>query len=411
MKRPKLCRSCKRKDLLLYLDLGKQPLANSYHKENNLPRYPLEVMLCTNCYHSQLSIVIDPDSMFRDYLYVSGTTQTFRKHCSDLAKDAVSRIKKKSINVLDIACNDGTQLEYFRNLGCSIYGVDPAFNLRKITKQKKIPVLVEYWTKHAALSFKKKFDIITATNVFAHVDDIDQFLKACRLALAKDGIIVIEFPYAKNMVKHNEFDTIYHEHLSYFLVNSFSTLASRLGFQIIDVLETPIHGGSIRFFIKDHIGRHSSKVEECIKNEGKRGLFKFSTYKRFSESVIKNKNRLEQITKKLRKRNKKIIGYAASAKGNTMLNYVDIDLDYIVDDNSLKWDFKTPGKNIPIVSPHIMKQEKDELYIVILAWNFYKEIAKHIVEIRGKRQDYCIMYVPNAKILTLLEASKVAISA
>ena len=183
MKEITSCRCCGEKKLFLYLDLGKQPLANSYHKGENLPLYPLEVVVCQNCFHNQLSVVVEPSRMFKNYLYVSGTTDTFRKHCQDLARDAVKRFKIKDISVLDIACNDGTLLEFFRELGCHIWGVDPAENLRVITKKKNIPVVVDYWNEEIAKDLKKKFTIITGTNVFAHVDRVDIFLRACFSAL------------------------------------------------------------------------------------------------------------------------------------------------------------------------------------------------------------------------------------
>src|SRR5689334_17604847 len=156
------CRCCKQKKLVKYLPLGNQPLANSYHKKGEkLKTYPLTVMVCANCFHSQLSVVVNPEDMFKNYLYVSGTTQTFRDHTKKLAGDAVKRFSKKHLAVLDIACNDGTQLEHFRNFGCDVYGVDPAENLRILTKRKKIPVVVDYWSQKVAKKMQKKFDIIT----------------------------------------------------------------------------------------------------------------------------------------------------------------------------------------------------------------------------------------------------------
>lgn len=397
------CRCCKKKDLFFYLNLGKQPPANSYHKGTKLPLIPLEVMLCRNCFHNQLSVVVDPDAMFKNYLYVSGTTDTFRNHQKALAEEAVSRFKKKKLQVLDIACNDGSQLEYFRDLGCVIQGVDPAENLREITKEKKIPVVVEYWSQKIAKSYGKKFDIITGTNVFAHVDDVDEFLLGIKIALKDDGLLILEFPYADNMVAHNEFDTVYHEHLSYFLINSFKTLADRLGFHIVDILRTAIHGGSIRFFLQNGKGSHSEKVEQLIEEERKKGLLTVKTYKDFASRVRKNKKDMRELLKQLKNKKKKVVGYAASAKGNTMLNYFNINLDYIIDDNELKWEYLTPGRNIPITSIQQLKKEnkKDELYFVILAWNFYNEIAKRIIKARGHKKDFAILYVPTVKLLNL----------
>jgi SAM-dependent methyltransferase len=392
------CRCCKKKDLLLYLNLGKQPLANSYHKGEKLANIPLEVMVCGNCYHNQLSVVVNPDDMFLNYLYVSGTTETFRNHTKELAKDALSRVKHKNVSVLDIACNDGTQLEFFRELGCEVMGVDPAQNLRPITEQKNIPVIVDYWTQDIARTVEKKFDIMTGTNVFAHVDDVDEFLLASKIALKDDGFLVLEFPYADNMVAHNEFDTVYHEHLSYFLVNSVKTLMDRLGFTIVDILKTSIHGGSIRFFLQKGEGKHSETVFQLIEHEKSQGLLQEKTYIAYAERVKKNKKDMQKLIRRLRKENKKIIGYAASAKGNTMLNYFKINFNYIIDDNELKWEYLTPGRNIPIKGSATLASEKEELYIVILAWNFYNEIAKRIIKARGHKKDFAILYVPNVEL-------------
>lgn len=395
MKKITACRCCGANNLFLYLNLGKQPLANSYHKGDKLKKYPLEVTLCQNCFHSMLSVVIKPELMFKNYLYVSGTTETFQNHCRELAKDAVTRIKKKKISILDIACNDGTQLEFFRELGCDIYGVDPAENLREITVKKNIPVIVDYWGEKVVKKLGKRFNLITGTNVFAHVDRIDMFLAACFLALENDGILILEFPYGNNMIKFNEFDTVYHEHLSYFLVNSFATLASRMKFHIIDLVQTPIHGGSIRFFLKKGANKHSKKITTLIHKEGESGLFDIQTYKRFAKNVAKNRNDLRKLVSDLKKNGKRVLGYGASAKGNTMLNYFNLDLDYVVDDNPLKWGFVTPGRNIPIKSPKFLREEEENLYIIIMSWNFYKEIINKIKQLRGnKYRDSAIIYIP-----------------
>lgn len=400
MKEITLCRCCGSKKLFMYLDLGRQPLANSYHKGESLKSYPLQVLVCQNCFHSQLSVVIKPALMFKNYLYVSGTTTTFQKHCKELAKDAIRRVKKNNIQVLDIACNDGTLLEYFRQLGCNVYGVDPARNLREITRKKEIPVVVDYWSLETAKKLKQKFSIITGTNVFAHVDRADLFLEACFFVLEADGLLILEFPYCNKMIKYNEFDTIYHEHVSYFLVNSFVTLASRMNFHIVDLLQTPIHGGSIRFFLKKGKGDRAQKVLALIKAEKGNGLFDIRTYKRFTRQVWKNREELRALVSKLKRNKKKAIGYGASAKGNTMLNFFKLNLEYIVDDNPLKWGYLTPGRNIPIKPPQALQQEQKELYILILSWNFYKEITKKIKKLRGAEfHDYCILYVPKVKLL------------
>lgn len=411
MKKVKTCRCCKSDSLYAYLDLGLQPLANNYHKKTKLAKYPLVVMVCKNCFHNMLSIIVSPDSMYTNYLYVSGTTKTFRRHTEKLAQDAIKRINKKHISVLDIACNDGTQLEYFRDLGCDVVGVDPAKNLRKITEGKNIPVIVAYWSQKIAKSLNKKFDIITGTNVFAHVNDLDEFLLGVKIALTDDGILILEFPYADMMIEHNEFDTVYHEHLSYFLVHSFKTLIERLGMCIIDIMQTPVHGGSIRLFVRKGKGIHTDKVDDLIKSEKSKGLLDIKTYKAYTKRVKRNKREMKQLLRSLQN-SKKIIGYGASAKGNTMLNYFKINLNYIVDDNPLKWGYLTPGRNIPIVSPEEMRKEKQPLAIVILSWNFYYEIIKKILEIRRDSSgDRAILYVPHVKSFPIKKDNSFKISA
>lgn len=413
MEKINYCRCCKEKSLLKYLNLGKQPLANSYHKKNEtLPKYPLEVMVCNNCFHSQLSVVVNPEIMFKNYLYVSGTTKTFREHTKNLAENAVKRFSKKKLTVLDIACNDGTQLEYFRDLGCEVFGVDPAENLRELTKNKNIPVVVNYWSPKIAKQIKKKFDIITGTNVFAHVDNLDDFLEGVKIALKKDGMLILEFPYADKMIKHNEFDTVYHEHLSYFLVNSFTVLLTRMGFHIIDVLQTPIHGGSIRFFIKKGIGKQTSKIDQLRATEKRNKLLQLKTYFEFAKRVQNNKNAMKHLITKLKKQKKKILGYGASAKGNTMLNYFKLDLDYIVDDNKMKWGLLTPGRNISINNPQILANEQKQMAIIILSWNFFNEIVRKIISIRGERSgDTALVYIPKTEQIPLSRKSILSVSA
>ena len=440
----KECRCCGSTDLYPYLNLLNQPLANSYHKRRQsegikdaeIEEYPLVVNLCKSCFHSQLSIVVDPDTMFSHYLYVSGTTETFRKHCQELAQNAVCRWTKDLIKdvsqwvadsefnskddcrwktgekntpkVLDVACNDGTLLEQFRKLGCDVHGVDPSVNLRVLTLDKDIPVEVDFWGKRVA-EYIGKVDIITATNVFAHVDDVEDFLNTCKIALNPDGFAVIEFPYCKDMIAKNEFDTVYHEHLSYFLVNSFSTLSRRCGFQIMDVILTPIHGTSIRFIIRPSDEPDCDLVKELIQKEKDNGMLNVQTYEDFAQRVYINKVVFSDEVRKYRHTHG-IVGFGASAKGNTMLNFFNLHLDYVVDNNDLKWDHLTPGMNVAIVSPEHMKNDPRPLAIVIMSWNFAKEIIKKIEALRPGKKDIVLLYVPETRALELPLTDESAVS-
>jgi SAM-dependent methyltransferase len=388
-------------DLACYLDLGRQPLANSYHKgDETLLTFPLSVNLCRRCFHSQLSIVVPPEQIFRRYLYVSGTTETFRRHCQELAKNALPRTRARRPRVLDIACNDGTLLGYFRELHCDVQGVDPALNLREITEKKGIPVVTDFWGERVAHELKPQgsYDVITGTNVLAHVADPLRFLEATKLVLAPQGFLVIEFPYGDETVERCEFDQIYHEHVSYFLARSFAALASRAGFTIKDVLRTPIHGGSIRFFLEPGAEKHCDKVSHLIEEESLKGLHREKTYRNFAKRVEKSRAELPKLLSKAKAEGRAVLGYGASAKGNTMLNHFEVDLEYVVDDNPLKWELKTPGRNIPIRSPSVLAKEPRPISIVVLSWNFLEEIKRKILEIRGPgRGDRYVLYVPSVR--------------
>lgn len=388
----KECRCCFSTDLKEYIDLGDQPLANSYHKGEVQPTFPLTVNVCQRCYHSQLSVVVDPDYMFKNYLYVSGTTETLNKHFDEFASDALSRVNPVDPKVLDIACNDGTLLQKFKNRDAHVWGIDPAENLRHLTEEKNIPVVVDYW-RDAVLDQFPKFDIITATNVFAHVDDPFAFLQTCTYALERKGVIIIEFPYGQKLIRNNEFDTIYHEHLSYFLVNSMLNLCDRVGLTIADILETPIHGGSIRFFITHPMRHESKKIEKYLEAEEHQGLLDIDAYDVFTQQVEKIKAELLKREKLLSKKGKYLVGYGASAKGNTMLNYTKLPLMYIVDDNPLKHGYMTPGMNIPINPVSYLNHEKD-LNLIVLSWNFLREIREKVKTMRGPKNTSLFNYIP-----------------
>lgn len=434
------CRCCGSSRLFRYLDLGLQPLANSYVKEvpEHEPHFPLQVDYCEVCSHSQLSVVVDPDLMYRNYLYVSGTTETFRKHQQALAEDAVRRVLQRDgapLTVLDIAANDASQLAQFKELGCAVWGVDPARNLQKLSHEKGIRVVCGYWGSELAEKIAsgnqsfippqevggpdlhvigprlpQQYDIITATNVFAHVADPLDFLLGCKEVLSKQGKLFIEFPYGNRTVKECQFDQIYHEHLSYFTVRSMAYLVDRAGLVIEDIVETPIHGGSIRFVIRRPEERqgweeeHGPVVWEKIEAEIYDGLSNLETYQAYAEAVEKNRADLKELVYRLRLEGYQVLGYGASAKGNTMLNYFGIQLDAIVDDNPLKHDYLTPGTHTPIVAPTFLIDRPGKLAYVVLSWNFWKEIKSRIQRLRPNQyQDLLVSYVPQVACEGLFE--------
>lgn len=408
------CRCCGSQSLKTYLDLGGQPLANSYHKgAESLPAYPLRVNVCTYCWHSQLSHVVPPDEMFRNYLYVSGTTKTLKDHFEELAYrttaghslDTGGGRSYRDFRVLDIACNDGTLLEQFRKVGCRVFGVDPAENLRDLTRRKEIPVIVDYWSMRLAETMEP-FDIITAVNVAAHVDDFADFLEGCKRALKPDGVVVVEVPYAADMIRKREFDTIYHEHLSYFLVGPFEYIVEIHGFYIADMTWSKIHGGSLRFTLKLGGLGPCNRAMFMRQEEARVGLTSHMAYADFSRDVDRTRSDFNDLLSYERAHGHAIVGYGASAKGNTALNFFGIKLDYIVDDNPMKHGYLTPGMDIPIRPPSALAEDRRDLAIVVLSWNFAKEIAGKIAALRpGRPNDRVIVYVPRVRSVPLADAA------
>ncbi len=389
----KTCRCCDSTNLEQVLDLGQQPLANSYTTEpKGLDTYPLELMVCRDCFHNQLSIVVDPDEMFRHYLYVSGTSRTLRVHFEELAEEACERANLGSPRVLELASNDGTLLEAFRNRGGRVVGVDPAANLVQIAREKDFGIVAGYWPAVADLVYGP-FDIITACNVLAHVDSPRDFLSAALAKLDEDGEIIVEVPYCKEMILDCEFDTVYHEHLSYFLVGPLLELLESIGAYAADIKTVPIHGGSLRVAIRRGGPLHCNRALLMAEAERIDGLYEMATYVTFRERVLNNTRSLRELVWKLVSEGQKVIGYGASAKGNTLLNYTVLPLSYIVDDNPLKHGYYTPGQKIRICGLSEVEADAQSLNVVLLAWNFAKEIKENWNKTR-RHDDHYIQYVP-----------------
>ena len=381
------CLCCNNDKLELVLDLNSQPLANSYLKSPTEKEYsyPLGINYCNECTHIQLTHVVDPDLLFKNYLYVSGTSQTLRDYFSWFVDFTGKYTDGKKI--LDIACNDGTQLDAYKTIGYDTYGIDPAENLYELSS-KNHNVVRDYFT--SASQFDTKFDIITAQNVFAHNSYPLTFLESCKDALSKDGCIFIQTSQA-DMVKNNQFDTIYHEHISFFSVKSFCTLAHRAGLNVIDVIRTPIHGISFVFVLSKDAPDRS---EEFIAMEEQLSYRKMFQYAAKCKDIVKE---TKSMISYLSQQGYKIIGYGAAAKGNTFLNFAKFNLDYIVDDNPLKHNMLSPGSRIPICSPDFLLGEPDKIVIVPLAWNFFNEIANNVMK-RKKDKVKFLKYFPEVKL-------------
>ena len=391
----KKCRCCNSK-LIEILDLNEQPLANSYHNMVKLKKYPLKLNLCINCFHTQLSIVVKPELMFENYLYVSGTSNTLKeyfKFFADFTKNKyIEYFNEPPDKVLDIACNDGTQLNYYKQVNIKTYGIDPAKNLFYLSS-KEHNVICDFFPSNKLTG---KYDIIVAQNVFAHTHNILDFLISCKNLLSEKGLLYIQTSQS-NMLINNEFDTIYHEHLSFFNSKSMNTIVNRSGLNLNNIYKFDIHGNSYIFEISLNKLQYSNLEENLIEEENK-GLYNKNTYIEFSNKSKEIINNLNETIKILKEQGYNIIGYGAAAKGMTLLNFGNMKLDMIIDDNELKHNLYTPGTNIVIKGIDELKNIDNKIAFIPLAWNFYNEIYNKIKNIRKNDDDIFIKYFPKIKI-------------
>ena len=398
------CLVCGSTDFTNYLNLGDQPLANSFSVEPGaeLPKFPLRVNYCNDCSHSQLSELVDPTVLFKDYLYVSGTSQTLKDHFAALARDCAGRVRSSNRpSVLSIGCNDATDLQAFQEIGFSVLGCDPAENLRPLSSAKGIEVEVDFWNSEVAGRLGK-FDVILGCNVLAHNYDPVGFLKACKLALAPAGVVVIEFPLWTNSVKSVDVGQVYHEHNGYFTLRSIDYLSRRAGFRIDDIMEFPdIHGGTIRVVMdSDAREPHCSKFRSMLQTEKVQGFADLGTYTTFAENVNKNIFALISAVNTQDYLGFNPIGYGAAAKTSTILNSAPgfIKIGHVVDDAPLKVGRHIPGSSIPILPTSSLKDHPGLLAIVIFAHNFKDEIIKKIKAQRPHPGDVIINVVPEVSV-------------
>jgi len=389
------CLCCDLADIEVLLDLNNQPLANSYHKEDEvLDEYPLGVNICNNCYHIQLTHIVNPDLLFKNYLYVSGTTSTLQHNMKWFA-DYVAEQTPFHRTVLDIACNDGTQLDYFKEKGFETYGIDPAENLYELSS-KNHNITCDYFEN--GWWGGKEFDVITAQNVFAHTNSPLEFLNHCERLMHDDSILYIQTSQAE-MILNNQFDTIYHEHISFFNINSFKKLVNRSKLNLVGVTKTPVHGISYLFALSKLPYNHQ-EVRNEIEVERQRGLLSKKTYDEYAKNVINVVDDFKELVQNSKRDGFKLVGYGAAAKGMTFLNFADVTLDYIIDDNELKHNLYTPGTNVQIKPNGFLKQykENDKILFIPLAWNFYDEIRGRILKTRDNKNDLFLKYFPEVKL-------------
>lgn len=405
------CNELHRSQQITIYSFGKQPLANNFHDNTKgLEIYPLQLNYCQHCSHLQLSHAINSDILFKNYLYVSGTTTTLNSFFQEFYDYTTTNISVGK--VLDIGCNDGTQLNIFKQNGWEVLGVDPAINLDSITQQLNIPVLREFWGMKTAKKIDTKFDLIIAQNVFAHTANVSEFLEACAEVIAKDGSLYIQVSQV-DMVMNNEFDTIYHEHISFFNIKSMLVLANRMGWSIVSIKKHSIHGNSYIFQLKklDEVYFYDS-VYEMYLDEEKNGLHDVSradtqhlgTYQKYAEKIKTTLDNLTNTLETLSNDGFTIIGYGATAKSMTVLNALSKNyLSYFLEENKLKCGLYTPGYNIPIY--HIDKLiTEHKVAVLMTAWNYSEEIIKKL-KFRSdiNKNTLVIYYSPEVRAAPLYE--------
>ena len=410
IKKIKRCRVCKSTKLINVLQFGMTPLANAFLKKEqlDLPEvfYPLEVYFCENCTFLQLGHVVSPELLFKNYVYVSSTSPVFVNHFKEFATQVIKRfdLNKKSL-VVDIGSNDGILLKPFKEQGVRVLGIEPAAHIAEMAKRDGIETEAKFFSINLAKQIVRrrgKAKIVTGTNVFAHIDDLDEVIKGVNEILTDDGVFITESPYLVDFLKKRYFDLVYHEHLSYWAIEPLIKLFNRFGMAVVDAQKVPVHGGSIRVFaVKGRrLKETNAKVKVFQDLEQEMQLSDINTYLKYASKILENKKRLISLLTNLKLKGNRIVAYGAPAKSNTLLNYFKIGrefIDYIVDDSPLKQGLFTPGTHIPVLPPTRLKRDNPQ-YLFILAWNFADSIIKKHAWFKDKGGKF-IIPVPSPKII------------
>ncbi len=408
MTRTDACLNCAGTERELVLDLGSTPLANAFvrpeHETWPEPTWPLELLVCRTCGLVQLSESVPPEILFADYVYMTGASATMVAHFDEHASTHVHDLRLGPTDlVMEIASNDGTLLSAFARRGVRTLGIEPATNLVVAAKERGVDSVARFFGAQCARELRDEYGpaaLICGNNVLAHVPDLAGVLEGCRIAVEPVGVVSIEVPYLVHLLERLEYDTIYHEHLSYFSVRALADAFGRQGLAIFDVQEHPVHGGSLRLLARP--GReHAACVAERIASERARGLEDLATYHAFAQAVARNRDELRALLEGLRAKGRRIAAYGAPAKGNTLLNYCGIGTDlveYTVDRNSLKVGTLTPGMHLPVKDVRVLAEDVPD-HALILPWNIAPEIMKQEEDYTRKGGRF-LLPIPTPRILT-----------
>ena len=404
-----MCRLCNSKDLTLVFQLTPTPPANAFVKKEFLAReqenFPLDVYFCENCFHVQLLDIVDPSELFENYVYVSGTSQVFVDHFDRYSKFIMDNYLDANSFVVDIGSNDGTLLRFFKENGHRVLGVDPAKEITQTASKNGIETLPIFFDRSVAENIRAKYEganVVTANNVFAHIDDLIGFIRNVRYLLKADGVFSFEVSYLADVIQKTLFDMTYHEHLSYHSVLPLILFFESNDMELIEIIRIDTHGGSIRGIAQVKNGPYSigESVKSAIRIEKELHLDKAETYQTFAKNINEIRDKFQTLIRQLKRENKTIAGYGAPAKATTLIYHFGLDqssIDFIVDDSPLKQGLYSPGKHIPVLPSQAIYEKKPD-YLIILAWNFAESIMeKH--EAYRMNGGHFIVPLPTLKVI------------
>jgi C-methyltransferase len=406
------CLACGSSDLRPVLDLGRQPLANNLVRPADgvaasEPAFPLGIQVCRGCHLMQLTHIVDPGEMFSSYLYVPSTSTTWLAHCEEIADEVCARTSLRPDElVVEIGSNDGSLLKAFKRRGVRVLGVDPAANIAARANAEGIPTLNRFFGEEVAVEIVAEHGIpraVVSTNVLAHVPDPVGVLRGVRALLGHDSLYVNESPSLREMVLHNEFDTIYHEHVSYYSLHALENMAARAGLRIVDAVPQAIHGGSLRIVAAraDHASQVTPGLLAVREAEQTAGVLDPEGLDAFARRTGALRDQLRQLVAQVRADGVRVAAYGATAKGNVLLTYCGLtneDVEYIVDRNPLKQGHMTPGSRIPIVSPEHLEADPPGV-LLLLAWNLADEI-RHQLAWFSERGGRFLIPVPEPRLVS-----------
>lgn len=404
------CRGCGGRSPEPVLSLGPTPLVNSFLRSPadaaDEMRFPLDVYRCPDCTLVQLLDVVDPEVLFQDYIYTTGVSETIATHNAEYARTVVGMLGlSRDDQVVEVASNDGSLLKCFARYGVRTLGVEPAANLAAVAREAGIETVNRFFGSTVAATVRREYGqarAVIGNNVLAHVDDPIDFLRGCRDLLLPGGLVVVEVPHLSEMIDRVEYDTVYHEHLSYFSATALARLFAAAGLALVRIDRVPVHGGSLRVFAtrNDAGCGHSPDALAFLDREREWGVDQPERYRGFARAVRENRDKLSGLLESLTAAGKTVAGYGAPAKGNVLLNYCGIDttlLPFTVDRNPLKVGLYTPGTHIPVLPASALAERQPD-YALVLAWNFADEIVRQQAAYRARGGRF-IVPIPAPEVL------------